>query len=196
MRPRPTSPTGTEIGPPLSTACMPRTSPAVELMAMQRTTVSPMWSATSTVRSMPFALSSIRIALRIFGSLSGSNATSTVGPITCTTRPAFMLGSSQPTGTRPARRWGLLERLGATHDGQQFLGDHRLANPVSLQHQRIDQLARILAPRSQRDHACAMFARPRAGALREQLAGREERAQLAKDSHGIRLEVRVAGPVA
>src|SRR5258705_3419271 len=192
MRPRPTSPTGTEIGPPLSTACMPRTSPAVELMAMQRTTVSPMWSATSTVRSMPFALSSMRIALRIFGSLSGSTATSTVGPITCTTRPAFMLGSSQPTGTRPARRWGLLERLGATHDVQQFLGDHRLANPVALQHQRVDQLARILARRSHRDHACGVFGRQRVGERREQLGGLVTRQPLGKDRSGIWLEERAS----
>jgi hypothetical protein len=48
MRPRHSSPTGTVIGAPVSVAGMPRTSPSVESMAMQRTTLSPTCSAAST----------------------------------------------------------------------------------------------------------------------------------------------------
>ena len=106
MRPRPVSPTGTVIGAPVSSAVMPRTRPSVELIAMQRTTLSPRCSAASTVRWMFRFSSSILIALRSRGSLSGSNSTSTVGPITCTTFPAFMrwsfLVSSGPAPS-PAR---------------------------------------------------------------------------------------------
>ena len=51
-----TSPTGTEIGPPVSVTAAPRTRPSVGCMAMARTTLSPMSSATSRVsvrRSSP-----------------------------------------------------------------------------------------------------------------------------------------------
>jgi hypothetical protein len=51
------------IGFPVSVAFMPRTSPSVESMAMQRTTLSPTCSAASTVSRMPRASSSMRIAL-------------------------------------------------------------------------------------------------------------------------------------
>jgi hypothetical protein len=79
------------MGAPVSTAGMPRTRPSVLLMAMQRTMLSPMWSAASTVRRMPLSLSSMVIALRSWGSWSASNATSTVGPITWTTFPTFIV---------------------------------------------------------------------------------------------------------
>ncbi len=82
MRPRVWRPTGTVIGPPVSRTDMPRVTPSVDDMATQRTTSSPMWSATSTVRSMPLFSSWIRSAFRIFGSRSGSKRTSTVGPMT------------------------------------------------------------------------------------------------------------------
>jgi len=68
---------------------MPRTKPSVEDMATQRTTSSPMWRATSIVRRMPFSGYSIRSAFRIGGKCSGSNRTSTVGPITWMTLPTF-----------------------------------------------------------------------------------------------------------
>jgi len=63
IRPRQPSPTGTEIGAPVSTASMPRTRPSVESIAMQRTMLSPTCSAASTVRRMSFSLSSMMIAL-------------------------------------------------------------------------------------------------------------------------------------
>jgi len=86
-RPSTCSPTGTVIGPPVSSAGMSRTMPSVEDMATQRTTLSPMCSAASTVRSIPFSASLIVMALRIFGRRSERNSTSTVGPITCSTLP-------------------------------------------------------------------------------------------------------------
>jgi hypothetical protein len=74
---------------PVSTASMPRTSPSVDDMATQRTTSSPMWSPTSTVRWMFRSGSVIVSALLIGGSRSGSNRTSTVGPITWMIWPMF-----------------------------------------------------------------------------------------------------------
>ena len=52
-RPRHSSPTGTLIGSPVSTASVPRTRPSVAAMAMQRTTLSPMCWATSTISFLP-----------------------------------------------------------------------------------------------------------------------------------------------
>src|SRR5438552_7874085 len=155
IRPRQPSPTGTVIGAPVSTAGMPRTSPSVELIATQRTTLSPMWSAASTVRRMPFSGTSILIALRILGSFSGSNDTSTVGPITCTTLPTFCAIWLTP-GCTPGtsrRMVSLLESFRSTHDVEQLLGDHRLPQAVPAQNQQIDQLAGVLARRAHRDHA-------------------------------------------
>ena len=54
------------IGAPVSTACAPRVRPSVELMAMQRTTLSPISCATSATSFLPFSSSSM--ALRRFGS--------------------------------------------------------------------------------------------------------------------------------
>jgi hypothetical protein len=50
MRPSVCGPTGTRIGAPVSRTSMPRTSPSVLSMAMQRTVFSPRCCATSTVR--------------------------------------------------------------------------------------------------------------------------------------------------
>ncbi len=47
MRPRVTSPTGTVIGPPVSTTSMPRARPSVESMATARTRSSPRCCCTS-----------------------------------------------------------------------------------------------------------------------------------------------------
>src|SRR5262252_9099312 len=98
---------------------------------------------------MFFAGSSMRIAFRIRGSLSASNATSTVGPITCTTFPMFCAMSLAPrvNASRCPRVNRLLEGFRSTHDVEQFLGDHRLPQPVALQREPVDQLAGVLARR-------------------------------------------------
>ena len=67
MRPRVSLPTGTEIGPPMSVAFMPRTMPSVGFIETHRTTLSPSCCATSAMTSMgpPLSLpsSSTRTAL-------------------------------------------------------------------------------------------------------------------------------------
>jgi len=50
-RPRTSGPTGTVIGPPVSTAFIPRAKPSVGCMATQRTVSSPMCCSTSTTMS-------------------------------------------------------------------------------------------------------------------------------------------------
>ena len=50
MRPRVSRPTGTEMPLPVSVTVTPRCRPSVEPMAMQRTVLSPICWATSTVR--------------------------------------------------------------------------------------------------------------------------------------------------
>ena len=84
-RPRQASPTGTVIGPPVSTAFVPRTRPSVEFMAIHLTTSSPICCATSAVSFAPF--DSISMALRRAGSSSCAKRISRTGPMTCTTSP-------------------------------------------------------------------------------------------------------------
>ena len=84
-RPRHSSPTGTEIGPPVSNALAPRTRPSVEFMAIHLTTSSPTCCATSATSFAP--LLSISMAFRRGGSSSCAKRMSRTGPITCTTSP-------------------------------------------------------------------------------------------------------------
>ena len=93
-----TSPTGTEIGAPVSCTGAPRTRPSVGFSEMARTVLSPMWPATSRVRvrvSSPMVRSTCS-ALKISGISSGANSTSTTGPMTRATRP-------MPPSAVPAR---------------------------------------------------------------------------------------------
>ena len=76
---------GTVIGPPVSTAFVPRTRPSVEFMAIHLTTSSPICCATSAVSFAPF--DSISMALRRAGSSSCAKRISRTGPMTCTTSP-------------------------------------------------------------------------------------------------------------
>src|SRR5688572_10295366 len=142
MRPRPCSPTGTAMGRPVSSASMPRIRPSVDDMATQRTTLSPMWSAASMVTLMPRAGSSMRIALRMEGSLSDGNCTSTAGPRTCTIVPFVMEFSGF-----------LVQCLGAAHDLRDLLRDRSLAEPIPLEDEHVDQLARVLPGRAHGQHA-------------------------------------------
>ena len=84
-RPRHPSPTGTEIGAPVSTASAPLASPSVELMAMQRTTSSPICCATSATSFRSPTESSM--ALFSSGSSPSANRISRTGPVTCITFP-------------------------------------------------------------------------------------------------------------
>ena len=91
--PRASLPTGMVICWPVSTACIPRTSPSVESMAMHLTVFSPKCWATSRTR-FP-SLSSMEglvslTALNIGGSFPLSNSTSTTGPITWVTFPVLI----------------------------------------------------------------------------------------------------------
>ena len=61
-RPRVDLPTGTLMGPPVSSTAMPRTSPSVACIATERTVLLPMCEATSHVMWMFLAASLIRSA--------------------------------------------------------------------------------------------------------------------------------------
>src|SRR4051794_1978706 len=83
------SPTGTEIGEPVSVTDVPRTRPSVGCIETARTMLSPMCCSTSSVSvsvSSPSVRSTWR-ALWISGISSGANSTSTTGPMMRTTRP-------------------------------------------------------------------------------------------------------------
>ncbi len=90
MRPSTAAPTGIEMGAPVFLTAWPRTRPSVESMATHRTMCSPRCCDTSTVRLSCWSLMALllrRSAVVISGSSAESNATSTTGPMTWTTRP-------------------------------------------------------------------------------------------------------------
>ena len=95
-RPRHSSPTGTEIGAPVSVASVPRCRPSVEDIATQRTTLSPMCCATSaTMVCSPLGIS---MALSRLGSWSSAKRMSRTGPMTWITVPLFLaIGNSTPS---------------------------------------------------------------------------------------------------
>src|SRR6266850_7509833 len=93
MRPRHSSPTGTEIGCPVSVTSWPRTRPSLVSIATVRTVDSPRCCATSSTRRLPpFVVSS---AFRIAGR-SPSNCTSTTAPMTWVIFPTALVGVAMP----------------------------------------------------------------------------------------------------
>ena len=107
IRPSVSRPTGTVIGPPVSSTSWPRVRPSVPSMAMVRTVVSPSCWATSSTSRLP--CTSVVSALRMAGSVfSSSNWTSTTAPITCDTRPTatFSLDTVSVIGSAPQGQVG------------------------------------------------------------------------------------------
>src|SRR5579884_2172200 len=88
-RPSVPSPTGTEMGPPVSTTSIPRGRPSVESIATARTRSSPRCCCTSATSSPPSGRV-IRSAEYTSGSRSGKTA-STTTPLISTTLPTFLL---------------------------------------------------------------------------------------------------------
>ena len=88
--PKVASPTGTDIGAPVSVASMPLTRPSVPLIATALTLWSPSscWTSAVSAMSCPAGfLASILKAFKIFGNLPAGNSTSRTGPITWRTTP-------------------------------------------------------------------------------------------------------------
>ena len=90
-RPSVGSPTGTEIGAPVSTTSTPRASPSVESIATARTRSSPRCCCTSAT-SVP-SPSEISRAVRISGRRSGKTASSTT-PLISMIFPTLVLATS------------------------------------------------------------------------------------------------------
>ena len=92
IRPRVCSPTGTVIGPPVSTTSTPRGTPSVESIATVRTRSSPRCCWTSAIRSIsgrpPLSGTVIRTAWLICGSWSGKTASITT-PLISMILPTF-----------------------------------------------------------------------------------------------------------
>src|ERR1700757_3770706 len=146
VRPKVAGPTGTVIGPPVSTTSWPRTMPSVLSMAMQRTVRSPSSCATSrtSVRSAILVCSAFWMNGR-----SPSNCTSMTAPITWVTRPTMLLAMS----ILP-----LSDGFGAGDDLDQFLGDVGLARAVVVQSQALDHVAGVARRIVHRGHARAVLA--------------------------------------
>ena len=83
--PKVASPTGTDIGAPVSIASMPLTRPSVPLIATALTLWSPRscWTSAVSAMSCPAGfLASILKAFNILGNFPAGNSTSRTGPIT------------------------------------------------------------------------------------------------------------------
>src|SRR5467141_3193622 len=164
MRPNVSTPTGTEIGPPVAFTGSPRRKPSVASIAIVRTTLSPMAPSTSstTVRPSPVLTSS---ASNSSGCSPGGNSTSTTAPITWLTWPSllvflsafgtcFVLAISKcpPSARRP-------HGFGAANDLHELCRDAGLAHLVCVQSQRVDQVAGGIGRVLHRDHLGRVFAR-------------------------------------
>ena len=104
-------PTGTVMGPPVSTASVPRARPSVVVMATVRTQLLPRCCWTSQVtRRRPWSTSTT--ALKMAGSWPGGNSMSTTGPVMAMTRPT---DAGRGCGLR-RRPWGGFLRVGARQD--------------------------------------------------------------------------------
>src|SRR3954469_11461794 len=176
MRPSVTSPTGTVIGPPVSSTSIPRARPSVVSMATARTRSSPRCcctSHTSTPASPPPARSGssspvgswrTMIAELISGSLSGNTASMTT-PWISSIRPTFFWPSRCPSGFCCSVVSSVLASTAFLSDqgfrpGNDFhdlLGDLGLALAVHLQRQVLDQLAGVLGRVAHRGYARAVL---------------------------------------
>src|SRR4029077_9707336 len=180
MRPRHSSPTGTEIGCPVSVTSCPRTSPSEVSIATGRTVDSPRCCATSSTRRPVGLLSVFNPALLVSSAfrIAGrwpSNCTSTTAPMTWVIFPvATAMSSSQSKLAAPRRP---LQRLGAGDDLDQFLGDHRLAGAVVGERLLADHFAGIAGGIVHRAHARALLGggvfQERAEHLHRQIARQE-----------------------
>src|SRR5689334_18548776 len=166
--PRVTSPTGTLIGPPVSVTEAPRTRPSVGCSEIARTIPSPMCWATSSDSTclLPLSSNSHSSLLYMSGIESTGNSMSTTGPMTRAIRPTapspapvffsstvavIRLNSLRSRGTRGLQLWALLagsvgvgQRVHATDDLADLLGDARLSGLVGDAGVLLDQLLGIV----------------------------------------------------
>src|SRR3954447_16359083 len=176
-RPSVASPTGTVIGPPVSVTWAPRTRPSVGCREMARTMPSPMCWATSRerVRFSPSRSSSVSSRLYISGIESPGNSMSTTGPMTRAIRPVLPApevvwvsstvaviashslcsrsGVSRLAiggGRLVGRGVGVGERVDATDDLADLLGDAGLAGLVGDPGVLLDQLFGVVGRRLHR----------------------------------------------
>src|SRR6266571_8704153 len=157
MRPRVSTPTGTEIGVPVATTTSPRRKPSVASIAMRRTTLSPIAPSTSSTTLRPLFVCTSR-ASNSSGWSPGGKVTSTTAPMTWLTLPSrvFFFVSAMCVPSRDLARRA--QRLGAAHDFHQLCGDARLPHLVGVQGQVVDQVARRLRRVLHRDHLRAVLA--------------------------------------
>ena len=101
IRPSVASPTGASMVRPVDSTSSPRPIPSLGESIMQRTVSPPICCATSIMRTCPSGATD-RASL-ISGRLPPSKATSTTGPVTCTTVPLrfIVFSSLSMRGCRP-----------------------------------------------------------------------------------------------
>src|SRR5436309_3582642 len=185
MRPSVCSPTGTVIGPPVSRTSVPRRRPSVVSMATARTRSSPRCCCTSQISlppppvpdempsASPNCSRSISSALLISGSSSGKTASITT-PWISSTRPGLTASPDEPFCDASVScsclsvvacsnvclllgACGLAEPLGTRDDFHDLLRDLRLALPVGLEREVVDQLGGVLGGVAHGGHTRAVL---------------------------------------
>ena len=153
MRPSVASPTGTVMGPPVSTTSVPRARPSVVSMATARSRSSPRCCCTSQT-SVPASPRSIVMALLMWGSLSGNTASITT-PWISSMRPTFLVCVAA-SKFAPLRLSKCLSPCDHFHD---FLGDLSLSCAVHLKGEALDQVAGVVGRAAHRGHPRTVLGR-------------------------------------
>src|SRR5215207_9294585 len=159
MRPSVARPTGTVIGPPVSSTSMPRASPSVESIATARTRSSPRCCWTSQTR-IPSSPRSIVIAKLISGSCSGKTASMTT-PWISSMRPTFLIAVADMCGFLLGSSKTSRQSLSAADDLHDLLRDLRLAGAVHLEREVVDDVAGVVGGAAHRGHARTQLRRGR-----------------------------------
>src|SRR3954453_10403262 len=171
IRPSVFLPTGTVIGPPVSTTSIPRARPSVVSMATARTRSSPRCCWTSHTRCVPvpeempscssgLSSRSMTIAELISGSLSGNTASITtpwISSIRPTLRSCCCVSCVCSAATAICSPLG--QALCAGHNFHDLLGDLCLAFAIHLQRQILDDVPGVLGGVAHGGHARAELGR-------------------------------------
>src|SRR6202163_3488300 len=163
IRPRVSTPTGTEIGSPVACTGSPRRKPSVASIAIVRTVLLPIAPSTSSTTVRPSCVFTSS-ASNSSGCSPAGNSTSTTAPMTWLTWPSLVFFASAFGACLVFAIFSPLSArcphgLGAANNLHELCRDAGLAHLVRVQRERVDQVAGGVGRVLHRDHLGRVLAR-------------------------------------